>query len=661
MSTTRTTRTAPHRPRARTPHAGPRSRPAAGARRVVDTRTGRSGTATGPPRRTTPAPAARTRARGPRRRLLAVLVLLGLLFAVVVGRLAQLQFVGDRYVALGDAQAVRPVELAAARGSIFDRNGYDLALSVPQHTVWADPALVTDPMAEAAALTPVLRLDAALLQSRLSQAGRFVYLARQVPDDVAAQVESLALDGVYLLDEPKRFNPAGSLARSVLGSVNLDNVGASGLELQHDDLLTGEPGELVIERDPNGRTIPTGEHQVSPASPGDDLVLTIDRALRFEAERLLAQQIAAMGARGGTIIATRPATGEILAMANVAIPAPGQPPVPTADNRALTQVFEPGSVNKVITLAAALEEGVATLDSVLTVPDHLRVSDHTFTDHDPHPTSQWTLSDIMTTSSNIGTIMLAQQLGPEGMDRYLRSFGFGAPSGLGFPDESSGLLLEPDDWWGTSIGSIPIGQGIAVTALQMLSAYNVIANGGMYVEPKLVLATVDEDGESHPTPASERRRVVSEPVANQVRDMMVNVVAQGTGRQAAIEGYHVAGKTGTARKPQPTGGYRDAAGNFHYVATFAGFVPAEDPQLSIIVILDEPSATIFASAVSAPVFADLARYGLRLFTIPPPAQELRPTVPAPTAETAEDSANEVPGGRRAAVTTTTTTTVAASP
>jgi cell division protein FtsI (penicillin-binding protein 3) len=407
----------------------------------------------------------------------------------------------------------------------------------------------------------------------------------------------------------------------------------------------------VYERDPNGRTIPAGEHQLEPAKPGDDIVLTIDRALQYQTEQALAKQVTAMGAHGGIAIVSDPQTGEILAIANMVQPTDGGPPVESSNNQALTTVFEPGSAAKVVTMAGALEEGLTTPDSVLVVPDHLQVSDHLFHDHDPHPVEQMTPTDIMSTSSNIGTIMLGEQLGPARLDEYLRKFGFGTKTDLSFPNESAGLMLPLDRWSGTSIGSIPIGQGVAVTAMQMLFAYNTIANGGVYVAPKLVASTVDADGQRHETAASEHHRVVSAQTAHWVRDMMTEVVRTGTGKEAAIDGYTVAGKTGTARKPLATGGYEDGAGNYHYVSTFAGFVPAEDPRLSVIVVLDEPTASIYASATSAPVFAEIAKYGLRQLRIPPPAVAAGLSVPAAMV-TEKDYA--VGGANTNGVTTTTT-------
>lgn len=568
-----------------------------------------------------------------RRRPAALLGVLVLLFGAVVARLAQLQVVDhDRLVELGEAQVVRSVALPGDRGSILDRNGDELAISLTRPTVWADPRHVEDPAATAAALAPVLGVDAATLEERLDGPGAFAYLARQVEPAVADRVEELDLPGVHLLEEPARYQPAGDLARSVLGDVDVDGVGISGLELQHDELLAGEPGRLVLERDLEGRTIPQGERQVDPAVPGSDLVLTIDRGMQHVTEQALSR----VDARGASAIVMNPQTGEVYALANMVRPEDGGPLVPTGANHALVSVFEPGSVNKVITMAAALEEGVVTPTSYLEVPDSLQVSDKLFRDHDPHPTESWTPTDILATSSNVGTILLARQLGAERLDEYLRRFGFGERTAIGFPAEQRGLLLDPEDWSGTSIGSIPLGQGLAVTAMQMLAAYNVIATGGEYVPPRLVAATVDAGGARHEVaPGEPRRRVVSEATARAVRDMLVAVVEHGTGTAAAIDGYTVAGKTGTARKPLEEhvegDAYKDLAGNYHYVATFAGFVPAEDPQLSVIVVVDEPRGGFYASEVAAPVFAEIARWGLRHFRIPPAATPFRSSVPAPTA------------------------------
>jgi cell division protein FtsI (penicillin-binding protein 3) len=545
-------------------------------------------------------------------------------FAAVGVRLVHLQVIApDDHAERGVAQRVRTVALPAERGSIFDRNGNELALSVRQHAVWADPALVGDPAGHAAALAPVLGVERSELHRRLTAEGsRFVYLARQVEDDVADQVSGLDLDGVDLLDEPRRVRPAGDLAAAVLGDVDPDNRGVSGLELEHQERLAGTPGELLLERGADGRTIAAGERRLSPPTRGDDLVLTIDRSLQYHVEQALAGQVAGTDARGGMAVAMDPDSGEILAMASIGRDGEGEPR-PTAHNAALTSVFEPGSVSKVLTLSAVLEEGLRAPADVLTVPDTLQVGPKQFSDSERHEPLPLTVTDILATSSNVGTIMLAQQLGMERMDDYLRRFGLGQPTGLGFPGESGGILPDPEEASSTSIGSVSIGQGLAVNAVQMLAAVNVVANGGTYVQPTLVRSVVDGSGTEHPAPAAPRHQAVSPETAGEMKAMMARAVSDGTGVNAQVAGYEVAGKTGTARKPSTSfRGYEPGA----YMAVFAGFVPAQKPELSLIVVLDEPHP-YYGGIVAAPVFADIAEYALRLFRVPPPPEVEVASVP----------------------------------
>jgi cell division protein FtsI (penicillin-binding protein 3) len=555
----------------------------------------------------------------PRGRSLTLLIVFSLLFGAIVVRLGYVQVVGaERYVAYGEEQRIDPIALPAGRGTIFDREGNDLALSVPAKSIGADPSVLAAPSAAASQLSRTLGLDVKETLAKLTGEGHFVYLARQVDEDVASKVEKLNIPGVLVFDESRRLAPAGDLARSLLGSVDIDNVGVSGLELRYDDALAGTPGEYVIERDLAGRTIPAGRHLIDPPEPGDDLVLTIDRGLQFETENIMAAQVRAVGAKSGWAIVSDPETGEILALANIEADPKTGGVGNTGNDLAVTSMYEPGSVNKVITMAAALEEGIVAPDTVLDVPDALRVADHTYTDSHSLP-PRLTATDILAESSNIGTIKIAQELGMERLDDYLRRFGFGRQTALGLPHEEEGAMVDPENWSGTSIGSIPIGQGISVTAMQMLFAYNTIANDGVYVPPTLLRATFDADGERHDVPPGEGRRVVSPTTAAQVRDMLAQVVSTGTGQAAAIDGYEVAGKTGTARKPQKGGGYRDAQGKFHHVATFAGFIPADDPQLSIIVVIDEPTTSVYAAQVAAPAFAQIGLHALRTLRIPPPA------------------------------------------
>jgi len=542
-----------------------------------------------------------------------MLVVLLVAFAALVARIVDVQALsGHRYTVFGESQRLHSAVLPAERGAIFDRNMAELVISTSRPTVWADPRSVTDPVAAARALAPVLAQDEAVLRERLSASAGFVYLARKVDDSVARKVRELAIPGVALLDEPVRYTPAGALATSVLGRAGIDDQGLSGLELQYDHDLTGEPGEMLVERDVRGRDIPAGQRQVRPPRRGDHLVLTLDRSMQYETERALSDQIVSSNAKGGIAVVMDPRSGEILAMASMAA-RKGEAPAPTPDNTAVTRVYEPGSVNKVITVSAALEEDVVAESKKFHVPDTLGVADATFRDAEPHPPQSWDLAQILANSSNVGTIMVGQRLGKARLDRYLDSFGLGRRTALHFPGESAGIIPDLKDWSGTSIATLPIGQGVAVTALQMLGAYNTVANGGVYVAPTLVKSTVDSHGKAHKEREPERRRVISAETARKVTSMLVGAVEVGTGTAARIEGYSVAGKTGTARKPnERSPGYRDGA----YVASFAGFLPAQAPRLSAIVVLDEPQP-YFGGLVAAPVFARLASSAIRLFRVAP--------------------------------------------
>ena len=601
--------------------------------------------------------------------LLCILAAVGIVARLVVLQVQQAPDLAER----ARRQLVRTDRLPAERGSIFDRTGRDLAITVQVPSIAVDPRLVTDPRGQAALLSTLLGVDQGLLEERLSRRGaKFAYLARKVDEQTAKRVAErrAELPGVFSFLEPKRFLPADSLALPVLGKVSPDGDGLNGLEYQYRDILAGTPGKLVTERDQQGREIPGGRIELDPSSRGDDLVLTIDRSLQHETERRLAAQITATSAKGGIALVMDTATGDLLSVANLVTEAPPEPApkgyvpkvVPADKNGAVTNVYEPGSVAKLITVAGAIEDGKVRADETLSVPNVIQVGDHTYTEHDPHPTKAWSVTDIVANSSNVGTIMIGQKLGKERFDSYLRSFGFGTRTGLGDPGESPGILLDPARYTSTSMGSFPIGQGIAVTAVQMLAAYNAVANGGTYVAPRLVKATVGADGVQRPAVAPQPRQVISPQTAAEMAKMLSEVVRVGTGTLAAVEGYSVAGKTGTARKPLVgERGYEEGA----YVSSFAGFVPAEKPQLTAMVILDQPTP-IFGGLVAAPVFADVARYALRELRIPPPVGGQRPT----TARAADaDSARGVGdlGDARAARSmratgpTTPSTTTAAPP
>jgi cell division protein FtsI (penicillin-binding protein 3) len=546
----------------------------------------------------------------------------GLLCAVVIVfgligvRLVDVQALGsDRYSKLGLDQRLQTIELAADRGSIFDRHGNDLAISIERQTVYADARVVDDPDAYAVALAPLVGVSAPDLAAKLAQKDKaFVYVARKVEDAVAEQVRALDLPGIGFVAEPARMYPSNALAGPVVGFVGTDNNGLSGLESQYEELLAGRPGEVVVERDPQGREIPSGERSVTPSKRGSDLVLTLDQSLQYETERVLVEEVTNAGALGGTAIVIDVQTGDILSMATVdgaTDEAPAHPAPPTASNRPVTDVYEPGSTNKVITVSGAIEEGKVAPDTWFEVPMQITVDDVVFEDESPHPTSMM-VRDIVRESSNVGTINIGRTLGRVAFDSYLRAFGFGSPTGLDFPGESVGIISPLEDYNDTSMASMPIGNGLAVTALQMLDVYTTIANGGSTRPPRLVDAIIDADGNRVEEPVDPSQPVVSPATAAAMTEMLEAVVAEGTGTNATIPGYRVAGKTGTARKPP----YENPP--YKYVASFAGFAPAEAPRFAAIVVLDEPgNGQYYGGEVAAPAFSRIMQDALRLQRVPP--------------------------------------------
>jgi cell division protein FtsI (penicillin-binding protein 3) len=553
----------------------------------------------------------------------ALLVVLAVGFGGILFRLVVLQVKdASAYSTMAIQQRMRKIPQPAVRGSIFDRNGQTLAMSLPAKSVYADPMVVTDPAGEAETVASILHLDRKSVAKQLQPATRpdgsqvrFVYLQRGVDLQTARRLEAKHLAGIGFSNESRRYYPGGNLASQVLGFVGTDGNGLAGLETQYEHLLAGRAGYHLVEEDPRGIFIPQGTSEDIPPVPGDDLMLTIDQAIQYRAQAALAAAVKANNAKGGTVIVMDPHTGDILAMATYPTFDPndfGRSPGSTWLNGAVAHVYEPGSVNKVITAAAALEEQAVNPTEQFRVPDQLRMYDKVFHDAHVHPTERMTLADIIAYSSNIGAIQVAGRLGKDRFASYLDRFGFGRKTGLDFPGESVGILAPPENWWGTSMGTIPIGQGIAVTPLQMASVYATIANGGVWVQPRLLRGTVGDDGSLSPALPSNTRRVVSETTARTVSRMLAYAVEVGTGTEAQVPGYWVAGKTGTARKPLPHAlGY-----GTKYVASFIGFLPASRPSLVIAAIIDEPS-TVFGGVAAAPLFADVAHAAVARLAIPP--------------------------------------------
>ena len=558
---------------------------------------------------------------GAQKRLKRRILLVGLIFAVLSGllgwRLVELQVMEpDRYLERGLAQRIRTVTLPAVRGAIVDRNGVDLALSVPRRSVVANPGMIEDPAGAAMALAGVLGTDIDVLEARLSSQRSFVYLDRQVEDEVADNAMALDLSGVYTRPEQARLRPGDGSALALLGRTDIDNNGISGLELIYDGLLSGTNGEMIVEAGLGGSTIPGGEYRVEPAEQGLTLVLTIDRALQFEAERLLADGVEAAGGKGGVLVAMRPESGEILASATVTRGDDGVVR-PSTEHKVATWTFEPGSIMKPLTMSAILETGTAAPDTFREVPDSVFVHDSDFKDSFPHGTEQWSVADILRQSSNVGTILWAQELGEEALYRQLLDYGLGSVSSLGFPGEARGILTPVGKWSGTSLPTIAIGQGVSTTPIQMLTAFATMANDGRRPAPTLVRGSLDDGGVFTPTQTGDQIEVVSPGIARSVVSMMEAVVSDGTGTRGQVPGYRVAGKTGTAWKPLAKGGYGEDRDEVRYVASFAGFLPAEAPELVILVVVDEPARQTYSGGrAAAPIFSDYAQFAVRQLRIP---------------------------------------------
>lgn len=596
--------------------------------------------------RTRRAGSARTAAGMPlvsRRRAVTVLVLLTLATGGLVFRVVDVQATPDPRVLAEVSNPIGEIVVPAPRGTVFDRNGRAIALSLPAATIVADPRLVADPHGAAAALAEVLGIDADELLVKLQGDGAFRYLARQVDQQVGEQVDDLGIDGIRVISEPRREHPNGDCsALAAIGRVNIDHVGMSGIEETHDEHLAGTAGRVTKEVGVDGTTIPGGLQEVIAPDVGGDITVTLDRNVQYQAESILLETVAGAGASSGVALVSVPATGEIVAMANIARGPDGIVDC-TRHNLAATWSYEPGSVFKPVTAAAALSSGSVYENVAIEVPSYLTVYDHRFEDTPTHPDVDWTPTEILTRSSNIGTIRMAQRVGEERLYQTIGSFGLGSRTALNFKGESKGILAPLPQWSGLSLPNIAIGQGLAVTPLQLLQVYNTIANDGVMVPLKLIV----DDEAPGPGDEVEPVRVLSTDVAASLMRMLSSVVELGTGREAAVAGFSMAGKTGTAWQPCDIGyecvnEQAELIGR-HHTATFAGIVSnAEGPALVVLVVIDEPTGErISGGRLAAPAVKRITEYSLRQLRIPAdldaadgrrrraePAREPPPTVPA---------------------------------
>jgi cell division protein FtsI/penicillin-binding protein 2 len=539
------------------------------------------------------------------RRIRLLLAIFVLAFGVAFLRAAWLQGVrAASYGRLASNQHSEEVTIPAARGTLYDRGGVQLAIGEQATTVYADPRTVTDPRSEAATVAKIMRLDENEVYALLADRTRgFVYVARKADSALAAKLARKGLPGLGFYHEEQRFYPQFNLAAQVLGYAGVDNKGLAGLELSLNRQLAGRPGRERIVKDASGQAIDTITSRTE--RDGEDVYLTLDHTLQSNAQAVLRDTVRKWHAKSATAIVLDPATGAVRAMAV----APGfdandYPKVWRVfqRNRAVTDTYEPGSTFKLVTVAGALSDRLVSPTTRFTLPYSIQVADRVVHDAEPRGTETMTVAHILSHSSNVGAITLAQKLGKQRLVRWIKRFGFGKLTGIDFPGESQGIVLPKERWSGSSIGNIPIGQGIAVTPIQMASAYAAIANRGLWVQPHLV----DHVGDGAPKVPG-RRRIVTQWVARQIMAMLKNVVAEGTGTLAEVPGYQVAGKTGTAAKPDERGGYSDS----RYVASFVGVVPASRPRLVILVSVDDPQGAIWGGVVAAPAFSQIAKFGLQ--------------------------------------------------
>jgi cell division protein FtsI (penicillin-binding protein 3) len=554
------------------------------------------------------------------RRIRLLLGLFVLVFAAMFARAAWLQGVEAAHLSgLARNQHEETQTIPAGRGTIFDRTGVQLAIGEQKTTIYADPQRVRNARAIVLAAHEILGVDGNLLYPQLvNRKSRFVYVKRFADPAAAELFLKKGFQGVLSYPEEFRTYPQGSVAAQVLGYAGIDDHGLGGLELQYDRKLAGRPGKQTIVRDPTGRTIDVISS--SSVREGSDVFTTIDHTIQAQAEKVLRETVSTWHAKDATAIVLDPSTGEVLAMAetpgydanntsNVAKWAPG-----LLRNRALTDTYEPGSTFKLVTITGALSDGLVTPATRFTLPYRFQFGSCwqcTVHDAELRGTVNYSVSQILEFSSNVGAVTLAKKLGPERLAYWVKRFGFGSITGVDYPGESPGFVLPVDQWSDPTIGNEPIGQGIAVTPIQMASVYAAVANDGVWIQPHLV----DRVG-GHAPAKWTHRRLMSPAVDREVKAMLTGVVSiqGGTGNEAQIPGYTVAGKTGTAQVPTAHG-YSTS----DYTASFVGMVPASHPKLIVLVKVDSPRGSIFGGVVAAPAFAAIAKFDLQYLEVPPDA------------------------------------------
>jgi cell division protein FtsI (penicillin-binding protein 3) len=564
------------------------------------------------------------------RRLGIAQILFLTLILVIGGRAVQLQVLqGDKLMLLGKRQHRGEWIVLPKRGALFDRSGEPLALSMESQSVYARPRRIQDPQELSQALARILGMRAAEVKEKITAAKPFVWVRRQVSSAEAEKVQTLNAEGIGMFYEPNRHYPQGQLAGQVIGFVGRDSEGLEGVELRYNDFIRGETGSSVAERDALGRRVLVEGVEGLRIPPGSDLHLTLDTAIQHMAEKELEASIEKYRAKAGVAIVVEPFTGEVLALANYPSFDPNNYSKHSAEqrrNRAVTDSFEPGSTFKTILAAAALEEGVVGKDDLF----YCEMGKYSYAGriiHDTHPHGWLPFSKILQVSSNIGFTKVADKLKKDRFFAYIKKFGFGEITGIDVPGEVPGILRKPEQWAAIDLATHGFGQGISTTPMQLVMAYAAIANGGFLMRPYLMRRAVGPNGEV----VSENRphvvrRVISEKTSALMASMLRDVTSEGgTGAMAHIEGFEVAGKTGTAQKADPVNGGYAAKKR---VASFVGFVPANKPRLVALVLIDEPEVNVYGGVVAAPAFRNIARGALRHLAVAP--QELAPIPEAPS-------------------------------
>ncbi len=568
-------------------------------------------------------------------RIVMVGTIFGLLFLTVVGRAFYLQILQhENLVKKADKQHQHRVELTPARGSILDRNGTTLAESIHMDSCYAEPRRIKDVSGTAAVLAPILGIPKGELADRLSVNKSFIWIERWMAPEVAIRVKNMKLPGIGFAPESKRFYPNMEIAAHVVGFTGRDPNGLEGIELKYDSIILGNTGYMITERDALGRNIAVKNAVIKDSAPGKSVTLTLDKTIQFIAEKELAKAVQESNAKSGMALVMESDTGKVLAMANY----------PTFNPN--SDSFEPGSTFKIFTIAAALDSGVIKPTDVYNCENGTyRIADRTI--HDDHPHSRLTVSEIIKYSSNIGSAKIGFKMGEEKLSSYLRNFGFGGRTGIDLPGESPGNLKR--HWYGIDLATISFGQGVSLSTVQLASALSAIANGGNLMRPYLVEQILDDNGavvqKFEPQLV---RRVVSPETAQKMTRMMETVTSDGgTGTKAAIDGFRVAGKTGTAQKVDPV---THAYSPSKRIGSFVGFVPADKPKLTIAVIIDEPQGVKYGGVVAAPAFRGIALNSLAYLKILPnvtttAAKPVEAKISAPAAESLSDQDEEdIPAG-----------------